>query len=1830
MAYVGYKPTGQQTTRLPPREYSGDGGLYVGYKSSAPKDNVPIAQDKPASLFWQNPTNVAKYYNLANSYDAKPEWMDDDFKGFISQAYAAFELANQTSEWEDWKPLQPNDPYNQFLQSFAAPPPDYEIPVADVEQPYPVVENPNFLTGGITQEQFDALPLFQQWAYKVFSSPKSAGATIGGIAGVAGGPAGIAVGAGLGAGLGTIGEKFPWLSSAFDKLDYLAEGFERFLGASSLLMTGEVDTWDDLKYAWEAGHLTYDVARVTDKQTIDLLSQPEVVKWTDDELIFEAYDRIRNGENVDNVYESIQERTGFSGEMRDLMGHMIFDPLNILGWATVKMGAGALKGLQALNFMSDYKPLATALDQSRGIVEAAQKYGGALRSSVPVADIAKLDPISKWLGNVTSAGVAKDVAAASDLTGLPGIANKVGGAALTGSIASVVGAGILGGPGAAILGGLSALYGGKKGLMYMVNLTPASRALEVNDNVIKNISNVIYQASGDKSLAVKYIGSLSNTPHQLAGKLSIKSFDAPDAAAIPLALGHIKPKLEAHLNIWEATTTQRDVLHSIAKVLGKEVPDVVKMLKNTKQTDVLFRQIDDAARLSNDSLASKIDDGSFNIDALKEMTDIYVKQNVSYNDDMWYGKLYEMLSNDTAEWAAKWFDVQPEASVMRLSNVMKSAQSLVLLQMSPTYLINNAINNTVTMARDGVFGMRGMDAIDNIWKRIGIKSNKLKQGVGPIGEVKGSNAISEAMRKGDKLDKVSDFFKENDILKKIGIPGNASQSMETWSSAQAMTTGFIRAWNGLWKPGKGFDRIPTQLQDILGPELSSYVHNAIQRGMNKAEIEDALFSGYTRKFIDDVLPDIVKERGGDEVITRNTLHEVNAYEFLREALKGDPDDATVAKAFDDLKANVDKHLDELHTEYLKDNAERIANKLEAEGGMGYLDLFGQDSLGHMDTELEHWRAWNDVYSMLDENNITGAIRRQVIDGQFRTETARYKRFNERSKADYRAIAVAFGRDTEVARNLVANHEAWINNWDTFFKQSQKMRRDFFKNNPKGNSAEWANLEKQLNELYDVHVRAEAAIDDTINLNFVAMAEAQYGAPGGQAALVWRQAMTANRNKMRADMKSFRDSLIGADYTTRRKAWAKFVPDHEQKIRDYYIQARQGAYDMYEAGRNAPAQAASGLPQAAGLPMGFIDSLETVPKYYSVLEQNWINNVSPILDDIRAAMTGPNGKYGSTIKSANLDAATSKALREYLGKVYGQMADTKNVAVKWAETGRDMALLNYNRRLGMDTFMSTVMPYQFWYSHSMFNWALRAIDRPGWLASWARIRAMQQKNEKVKGFPTRLDGKIQFNMPFLPSFMGDTMFADPLRQLFPHELLMQPFQRMAGEMSQVDSRAVYILESWAADETYSKADLQTAYETKSGDLWSQAVAQAKIELDGEFNNPMDFMNAISGPLLPISWAYKFAQGKQDEIGLLPVTKAIQSLTSWATPGGINIEAPLRKALGLPVGGEYLDYYINRELSYMAANGEISADESMKAMIDKTGAAYMTAVDRVGKEQSIKYFASSFAADFFPEGEQEVRALRDEYQAALETGNASEFFEKHPEYSARLMTYAKTPEEMLRKFTIGAIWQASEQLPDLTRKEVYKQLGDDFETNFLDTETRSYDAISTDTLVSWARAMSASLPKTADEFGDNIDLDLSSSEEARIYQFYSDEKDRLFPDIYSVNARYNALPKKSAESRAYLKLHPELIQYWNWNEGIKTQYPIIGELQKEVSNTIYPEFEMKLQNMNPIVKRQLSGYFYSSEKLSTGARNEIYKMWVSMGKPTEDLDAFIELFRSYVME
>lgn len=1992
-----------------------------GYKGGA-KD---YSQTPQVSTFWHDPTNVANYYNLVQN-NQYADWMDDSFVNFIEQAYGLYEIANNGANWEEWKPLQLEDPARQFLGSFNAPPEDYLMPTQKQGE-YPEVAEQNYTTGGLTQAQWDALPPGQKALYNIFSSPQKAGAVIGGGLGLLGGPVGGAVGASMGAGLGTLADKFPWLGSAFDKLDILAEGVERFLGAASLVTGGDVRSFDDLEAAWKAGHLTYDVARIKDEQIVDLLEQPKTVEWSDDELIYEAYDRIRKGEDVDKVYESIQERTGFSGQMRDLMGHIVFDPLNLMGAFALK-GGGALTKLGiAAGVLGDaYKPLSNAFDVARGITDVIPKYGDELRAAMTGVDdalqVSDLNKIQRWAAGFDAAGTDLRYAQAKELTGVANVANRLGGAVATGGMTSIIGAGLFGVPGAIISGGLGALFGAKRGLSYMANLTPAARSTLVVDNVSHFLGSLLSKNTTvidgvrvlDKHAYAKHLMTFANNPRELVSTLSMKMFGTPDAAAMPLFLKGIGGKIDALATTWDATADSRRAMQNISKVLDKSVDDVIKMMRDAgrrakkgvsdvspdvNKLDILFKQIDDAARKTgNDELVKLIDEGGFTKDTLNELFKTFVKDDNPATETAWIAKSTGILLEETAVSAAKYYNVKPDPAIIRMSTALKNAQSLVLLGLNPNYLVNNFVNNMVTMASDGVIGFRTTKAIDNFWARVGIEPPRLRQGVTAIGDTDaGFKTITEAQRVGDWIDVFGG--KASSATQKFGKMATYSQNIEAWSSAQALTSAFKRSWDKIWRPGKGFDALDGQLQQALGPEMTEYIHSAIRNGLNKAEIEDALWSGYSRKMADDFMPAIAERLGMRTDDARGILRDLHIDEFLRENLLDSMDNDGVIKVFDDAVKMAEKELGKLREDYLNYRTEQLKTNLKLSGGIELFDVLAKNSTKLETAEIQRWasneRTWRLIESTPD---LTDKQKSAIWREHYLKQKQEYAKYEAESLADLKAVIESIDDTDGLGKGLIESQQGWHDNWKAYFDELAKMQEKVFKDKGDQELA-FREYERQALDLYRKHVQKENDIEVAINALVEKMIRRQHGDQAGDATIAWRTKMIQMRQEMRTDLIRLREQLPGKTHGERSQLWKEFIGPHQKKIHDYHTANFDDANGVYDATRAAgggaqtPSAVPSGLNRQAmpqkmtpeliqkikdkhagwklhlasdkpeyvsrwlkdrgythkvgrsgqegkdltvyigskadtirvaddienniahllndphgetltddiaftnkvwgrfsvsqvdtefhqygsegipylnddmarrgrgdidantarqnadrilrerygefysgesnipnagvSMPMGFGDSFQASPSLYEIFENGWSEMAMPLLEELRMAMLS-DGRFGTTLKGANIDATTMAQLKAYLGKVYGQMGDAKNMALKYGEQGRDFALLNYQRRTGFDTMLTAIMPYQFWYSRSMMNWARRAIERPGYLATWGRLHAAQQQNERKQGYPSRLDGKIQIEMPFLPDWMGDSVYIDPMRQLFPIELLLEPFQKMAEDRNAIDTRTRYILEQWYADDKYTKQELEAALNDRTGKIWDEAVAQAKVEVESEFSNPMDFMTAISGTLLPIQWAHELISGTPEKIGSLPVTRAIQALTAWATPGGMNAEAPIRKLLGLPVdGNEYMDYYIRREIPWVGIMGGYSVEEIQKALVDRTGPLYELAVDYVGKRQSIRYFASALSLDFFPEGEQEMRALHEEFRAAIEADTVSEFFDKHPEYSTRALSYSDDPEEMLRRIAVSAIWEMRGEVPTLTKNRLDAAFGEEFQTSFLNKETRSIDSIDTETLLSWAQALGAELPDKAKEYNiPQVMADVGTPAENQVLDWYYQQREQLFGNITATQNRYYALPEENR--KAFLELHPELRTYWDWNKGVKQQYPRLDELTREkYERDNLAAFEVDPNDFSAPLTNRMLGYFYSAQPLGSGARSELNRLWIKYGRPTETLDQFIELLRSY---
>lgn len=569
-----------------------------------------------------------------------------------------------------------------------------------------------------------------------------------------------------------------------------------------------------------------------------------------------------------------------------------------------------------------------------------------------------------------------------------------------------------------------------------------------------------------------------------------------------------------------------------------------------------------------------------------------------------------------------------------------------------------------------------------------------------------------------------------------------------------------------------------------------------------------------------------------------------------------------------------------------------------------------------------------------------------------------------------------------------------------------------------------------------------------------------------------------------------------------------------------------------------------------------------------LSELWYNRTDDALQIIGDEAL-ETAKTGKPIKIGELSAEQQQAAQTYYQMLKGQMSDARYAATRYALYKRDSALLNYNRRLNYNSWLGTFAPYEFWMTNSMFRWALHSIDRPAMFSTYARMQKfLQTAMRREGGLPQRLQGSVRVKLPFLPKWMGNELFVDPFRSTLPFKQMSYPFEQISMEMERRQQTVESTLRQMLADGQITQDQLRVAMETRSGEVWDRAQARMRLDDDENARTPFDLVSMMAAPHAPITWAYNVARGTPENIQpFLPLSRTVRGVTALlGVQGGYNPEAAIRRTLGLPEFDKWDDYRIDRMLANMAATNEISSEVARRAMIERADAtdpdvlaAFNNAERRAGVEFGVGAVSGmlGFPARPYPPGEEHLRELADDYSYAWDRYNRgdsralTEFYDEHPEYEARLAIYDK-PEERLRRFLIDETWSAWNELPSLSKREVTDQLGPEFEQAFLNKETRSYDAITTEQLGVWAQLMGGdppgTLPKAAPLSLPPADISY------RADAFYNTRK-RLFPNYWELQGQYFKLAKGDAR-RNYLDNHPELAGYWNWRNDFLMRNPDVA--------------------------------------------------------------------------
>jgi hypothetical protein len=608
----------------------------------------------------------------------------------------------------------------------------------------------------------------------------------------------------------------------------------------------------------------------------------------------------------------------------------------------------------------------------------------------------------------------------------------------------------------------------------------------------------------------------------------------------------------------------------------------------------------------------------------------------------------------------------------------------------------------------------------------------------------------------------------------------------------------------------------------------------------------------------------------------------------------------------------------------------------------------------------------------------------------------------------------------------------------------------------------------------------------------------------------------------------------------------------------------------------------------------------------ILREAHGSTVKPLFDAFRKHAESQIKESAYSVK--NIPAELQIPMKAWLGQVKSDMASVKLASMRHGEQMRDNSLLNYQRKYGIDKILDMGFPYQLFYTRTFFNWARKMIDKPGWFAMYTRWRQAQKKQEQ-QGLPSRLKNQMKVAAPWLPPWMGGSLYIDPLKALFPFDSYGQPIEQMLSEKNKLDRQVESVLYDKVKTGEITEAEKQQALGSKTGTIYNTAAAIAAEQIDARFQNPFDLVTMMMAP----SWFYtqgkNLVEGTPEKISPLPGTRAGMALQT-ATAGipvlgtlgsmiGGAMAAPeraVRKWAGLSDFGQWGDYYVDRQLANMAAEGLITADTAQRAMIERNGPAFEEAYQRVRQEQALKVpgmqglFAigqgaspaeiaaslpvSLFPSGILPEAELMLRDEAKEYSAAWKdyrAGNSEaidQFFTEHPEYQARLALYDK-PEERLRQFLVSEVWDKYTTLNKPQQAEIRNALGAQFNDAFLNPNTRSYDAIDANTLATWAQALGSRAPAAAGITEaalttPQIQLTDYSPSMLKAVDVFEKERGKKYPYYRAWEQGYYAIPAEMKTERlGYLKRFPGLKLYWDWKDGYKKGHPEVADYLTRMS-------------------------------------------------------------------
>ncbi|MGH2584390.1 MAG: hypothetical protein ACRDJE_05695, partial [Dehalococcoidia bacterium] len=144
---------------------------------------------------------------------------------------------------------------------------------------------------------------------------------------------------------------------------------------------------------------------------------------------------------------------------------------------------------------------------------------------------------------------------------------------------------------------------------------------------------------------------------------------------------------------------------------------------------------------------------------------------------------------------------------------------------------------------------------------------------------------------------------------------------------------------------------------------------------------------------------------------------------------------------------------------------------------------------------------------------------------------------------------------------------------------------------------------------------------------------------------------------------------------------------------------------------------------------------------------------------------------------NLTAAERRGWNAWIDRQIQRFEQDRVAADAMARGQANWILHNYDRTYDYDFWLRWVAPWELWTSRTMAKLPLRIADQPQYFSKVDIFR--DQMAAANSDLPEWLQQKVKVPMPFLPDWMADSLYFDPVKLALPLDLL-DTFSRNAEE------------------------------------------------------------------------------------------------------------------------------------------------------------------------------------------------------------------------------------------------------------------------------------------------------------------------------------------------------------------------------------------------------------------------------------------------------------------